>query len=104
MLYLHIGFHKAGSTTLQTFLRDNAAALAAAGVVYPEIGREPDAIAHHALAKGLKRRREPPSELEALWREVAALARRAPDVLVSSEGLEPADPAPLGEWLEGILG
>ncbi len=101
MLYLHIGFHKAGSTTLQTFLRDNAAALAAAGVVYPEIGREPDAIAHHALAKGLKRRREPPPELEALWRELAALAKREPKVLVSSEGLEPADPAPLGDWLDG---
>jgi hypothetical protein len=102
MLYLHIGFHKAGSTTLQTFLRDNAAALAATGVVYPEIGRDPDAIAHHALAKGLKRRREPPAELEGLWREVAALARREPSVLVSGEGLETADPTPLGDWLDGV--
>ena len=51
MLYLHIGFHKAGSTTLQTFLRDNAPALARAGVVYPEIGRDPEAIAaaSHAI-------------------------------------------------------
>jgi hypothetical protein len=102
MLYIHIGFHKAGSTTIQTFLRDNTEALARAGVAYPDIGREPDAIAHHGLAKGLKRRREQPPELESLWREVARLAQAQPSVVVSSEGLEPADPAPLGDWLDGV--
>jgi hypothetical protein len=101
MLFLHIGFHKAGSTTLQTFLRDNASALAAAGVDYPEIGRDPDAIAHHALARGLKKRREAPEGLEAMWRELAALADRGRAVVVSSEGLEPADPEPLRGWLAG---
>ena len=103
MLYLHIGFHKAGSTTLQTFVRDNTEALAAAGVVYPEIGRGRDAIAHHALGRGLKRRREPPSaDTERLWREVAELAGRESNVLISSEGLEPSDPAPLAQWLQGV--
>ena len=75
MLYLHIGFHKAGSTTLQTFLRDNAAALAAAGVDYPEIGREPDAIAHHAARQGAEAPRARPPAARGLWREVAALAQ-----------------------------
>jgi hypothetical protein len=101
MLFLHIGFHKAGSTTLQTFLRDNASVLATVGVDYPEIGRDPDAIAHHVLAKGLKKRRDPPEGLEAMWRELAALAGQGRTVVVSSEGLEPADPEPLREWLAG---
>jgi hypothetical protein len=82
-------------------MRDNAQALAAAGVLYPEIGRATDAIAHHVLAKGLKRRRDIPAEVEAMWREIAALAANAPNVLVSSEGLEPG-PGPLGEWLAGV--
>ena len=101
MLHLHIGFHKAGSTTLQTFLRDNAAALAAAGVDYPEIGRSADDIAHHALAKGLKPRRDAAPQLESWWREAGARAKGGRNLVISSEGLEPADPAPLRDWLAG---
>jgi hypothetical protein len=101
MLHLHIGFHKAGSTTLQTFLRDNAAALAAAGVDYPEIGRRAEDIAHHGLSKGLKTRRGDHAELEALWRGIGERARGERTVVVSSEGLEQVDPEPLAGWLAG---
>lgn len=38
-LFLHIGFPKTGTTSLQAFLAANAAGLAARGVLYPRAGR-----------------------------------------------------------------
>jgi hypothetical protein len=37
-LILHLGLSKTGTTTIQTFLRRNPAALRAAGVFYPKVG------------------------------------------------------------------
>jgi hypothetical protein len=39
MIVVHIGLRKAGSTSIQTFLRDNEMALHGMGVDYPRIGR-----------------------------------------------------------------
>lgn len=39
MLFIHIGFHKTGTTTIQSFAAANEARLAAAGVLYPKLGR-----------------------------------------------------------------
>ena len=38
-LYIHIGYPKTGTTTLQNFLAHNAAGLAARGVLYPRAGQ-----------------------------------------------------------------
>src|ERR1044072_6247289 len=99
MIILHIGLRKAGSTTVQTYLRDNAEALAAAGVLYPAIGRAERSIAHHRLAADLRA-----AEAEqARWAAIVRLAEENPDkrVVISSEGFQSADPmavkAMLGE-------
>jgi hypothetical protein len=95
MIILHIGLHKAGSTTVQTYLRDNAAALAAAGVRYPTIGREEETIAHHKLAANL---RDGCPDLEE-WGRIADLADAdsARPVLISSEGFETVEPKTVAE-------
>lgn len=49
-LVLHIGIGKTGTSALQRALSENADALSAAGVWYPEAGRTPGAEAHHWLA------------------------------------------------------
>src|SRR3569623_860801 len=91
MIILHIGLHKAGSTTDQTYLRDNAEALARAGVLYPAIGRVERSIAHHRLAADLRAGAAAPEE----WAQIVKLARENPDkkVVIASEGFQSADPA-----------
>ena len=37
-LFIHIGLHKTGTTTFQTFLHHNRKTLINAGVFYPEMG------------------------------------------------------------------
>lgn len=97
MIILHIGLHKAGSTTVQTYLRDNAAALADAGVLYPAIGRAERSIAHHRLAADLRAGEADHDQ----WAEILALAAANPDkrVVISSEGFQSADPAQVRERL-----
>lgn len=46
-IFLHIGMGKTGSTTLQTFLRDNSEALRNAGATFSEVSRSRN---HRALA------------------------------------------------------
>ena len=90
-LHLHIGLHKTGSTSLQSFLMHNRATLARHGVLYPTVGR----------AAG-------PSHVN-LLRELAADERFDPDrgtwsdvlmgagtdvrrIIISSEGLSLLEP------------
>ena len=77
-LILHLGLSKTGTTTIQTFLRRNPAALSAAGVFYPKVGADnpdhpsfrptllrPDLgeeINHEALALEITRRGSAGSE------------------------------------------
>jgi hypothetical protein len=51
-VYLHIGWHKTGSTSIQRFLAANREPLRAAGVDYPEAGMI--ATAHHLAAWSLQ--------------------------------------------------
>lgn len=90
MIILHIGLHKAGSTTVQTYLRDNADALAKAGVLYPAIGRAERSIAHHRLAADLRGGAADPEQ----WAAILQLAQDNPDkpVVIASEGFQNADP------------
>lgn len=49
-LYLHIGQHKTGTSTIQNFFWMNRERLAAKGVLYPEIGLSGPTHAHFALS------------------------------------------------------
>lgn len=93
MLIVHIGMHKAGSSSVQAFLSENAARLAERGLAYPEAGRP--AVAHHDLSLALKERRIAPE-----WAGIAALARTQP-VVLSSETFCACDPALLAEAADG---
>lgn len=93
MLFVHIGMHKAGSSSIQAFLSENAARLAAHGVAYPEAGRP--AVAHHDLSQTLK-----DGEIAPEWAEVAALAADQ-TVVLSSETFCVGDPALLAKAADG---
>jgi len=49
-VYLHIGTHKTGTTTLQKFLFENREKLKRYKLVYPEIGLHPTLKGHHPVA------------------------------------------------------
>jgi len=82
-LVLHLGLLKTGTTTLQSFLRDNPELLADIGVHYPKVGPEnPDhpffrpkpptaflaeEVSHRFLAQELIVRRRGPPEHMPLW-------------------------------------
>jgi hypothetical protein len=84
-LYLHIGLHKTGTSTLQNVLGRHAQALAALGVLWPKSGRAGGA--HHNIAyELLGRPRFDPSlgGLDDLLRETSDAER----AVVSSEDME----------------
>lgn len=76
-LILHIGTHKTGTTTLQSVLNLNPAALAANGIVYPKLSLKWE---HAALNRN------------AYWLNMAALER------IGSTGLQ--EPEKIGPWRE----
>jgi hypothetical protein len=93
MLVIHIGAPKTGTTSLQHFLAENAAALEAHGVLYPEVG-----LSHRGKHHALK------SELRASsgsggthWAALRELRKERPDqhILVSEESFYYLDPANL---------
>lgn len=90
MLYIHIGFRKTGSTTIQAFLAGNAGPLAAASVLYPRAGLA--GRAHFNLLNDLRGRDFIPERGGV--DEVAKLMSENPDkhVLLSSEGFHNAKP------------
>ncbi len=98
-LYIHIGTHKTGTTSLQNFLFANRKKLADAGVSYPEIGIDEGAqhVLGGNLVKGLglsvfghtKPKRSNIAEFP-LWKELASHLVTTPmkSVLVSTEEFE----------------
>lgn len=92
MIYIHAGFGKCASTTIQRFLWDNAEFLRAHGRIYPDPATPEHRIAHHALAGELKRG---PDEA---WQTLrAAMDRREPGqhIVLSSENFNGSDPEAL---------
>lgn len=98
MIYLHIGFPKTATTTIQAFLSSNRSFLETRNLVYPELATSDEerlgvsARAHNALAVEL-RRGEPGSN----WRRLKAMMAAEPErnYLVSGEALSGIDPAVL---------
>ena len=56
-VYVHIGLHKTGTTTLQHFLNDNEKELLTKDVLYPNAGKPKKVFdyAHHNLAWQINR-------------------------------------------------
>ncbi len=82
---LHIGINKTGTSSLQKTFSENADALRALGICYPETGRGGGA-AHHDLSRALKGMPAERLGLPAAWREdFIAEAESCPTCLVSSE-------------------
>ena len=84
-VYVHIGLHKTGTSSIQAFLRKNKPALLERGYLYPRTGWT--AGGHHNLAYellGRKRFSEAPGRLADLEAEIAT----APNAILSSEEFE----------------
>jgi hypothetical protein len=81
MLYLHCGWAKTGTTTLQAGLVEHRERLAAAGIVYPQKWTKPGDDSHKLFAAG--------DDPDAAIAAVAAFLREhaGGDVLISSEVL-----------------
>lgn len=105
-LFLHIGQHKAGSSTIQAFLVDNAEALKSHGYSYPEIGRG-TALTHIAIAASVSTRRDKDTVQRGSAEELADHIRTAGDTsfVVSAEAFETLrtpEVRELGRLFEGI--
>ena len=79
-LLIHAGIHRTGTTSLQRFLADNRAALAARGVVYPG-----EATNHQGLAWALKRGESGAGEVLALIEAARAETAGVETVVLSGE-------------------
>jgi hypothetical protein len=53
-LYVHIGTHKTGTTSIQAFLRHHSRRLAQSGIFVPETGIPQEDLGHHNIAWGLR--------------------------------------------------
>src|ERR1700733_8242705 len=89
-IYLHIGFPKTRTTSIQMWFSQNAATLAAHGVLYPGTGRDGQEshYGHHQLPRSLVE--SPLSELTVAWPEMARLRddmanSPAQPIVISSE-------------------
>src|SRR5262245_9279802 len=98
LFILHIGRHKAGSSSIQNFLALNAKKLQRLGVLYPEIGRTKkhrgrfageNHWAHHDLVREINNDLRADPHLGG-WSDVGKLATSNPDkkIVISSEGFE----------------
>ncbi len=97
-VFLHIGTHKTGSTSLQFFLHRADAALRERGVLYPRAGRSERLwFAHHALAWEVLKTAEAPKE--DVWRALKAEieAWTGEKVVLSCEDFSLCDDAQAGE-------
>jgi hypothetical protein len=90
-LYIHIGTHKTGTTSIQAFLRKNADLLAASGVYVPASGtiKGNSLSGHHNIAWQLRndaRFDQANGGLENLMAELDRVEQ--PDAIISSEDFE----------------
>ncbi|WP_374449023.1 glycosyltransferase family 2 protein, partial [Stella sp.] len=108
-LYVHIGLHKTGTTSIQAYLSKHRDRLAAAGVYVPLIGVAPGFDGHHLLPWSISR---PNSEHltgvdpDALWTKLRSEfdACGNPFAIVSSEefsGMRDDDVERFGRLLDG---
>ncbi len=88
-LYVHIGTHKTGTTSIQSFLRRHSRSLARSGIFVPETGVLDAGSGHHNIAWGLRGDRRFSCTRGTLDELVVELAgSSAPVGVISSEDLE----------------
>lgn len=89
-LYVHIGTHKTGTTTIQAFVNVNAAALQREGIHVAQAGRYHEQSGHHYIPAELRgdtiTTPQPWGGLEALFEELAHTPQQK--ALITSENLE----------------
>lgn len=87
-LYIHIGAHKAGSTSLQLALAQNTYRLHQQGVRHLSAGRQHLVGPHHFIAAAVRDPQKPSSS--ALLAKLAAEVRNSHEarLIISAEGLE----------------
>lgn len=93
MIFLHVGRHKTGTSSIQHFMHANREALASGGVLYPE---PLECIAaHHGIVLAIEQGRdlEPYRVLLSDW------LRTGKRVVVSSEGFQRIRPHLLHDWI-----
>jgi hypothetical protein len=86
-LFIHIGTHKTGTTSIQRFLTAHSALLSLDHIYVPKSGRLLDG--HHALAwelRGDSRNTAPPGQVKLLLRELAQVQHHR--IVISSEDFE----------------
>lgn len=93
-LVLHIGTHKTGTTSIQSFLRDRSAELLAAGVCYPPTDREPwpNLPKHCSVFSAAMRGDEKQAEQERQWLLHQGRQDGVHTLVVSEEGLSEPHP------------
>ena len=81
-LFIHIGSQKTGSTSIQTFLRNNPEKLAAQGINYVTAGRGPSAHNRVATKLGTK-----PKVADTMLKNIVSEISAKPDMthILSSE-------------------
>ena len=88
-VWIHIGTHKTGSTSIQAFLRAHSSSLRAAGILVPQAGTLHGESGHHGIAWGLcgdPRFRPERGTLDDLLAELSASDARS--AVLSSEDFE----------------
>ena len=91
IVYVHIGTHKTGTTTLQKFLFEHRQELESYNIVYPEIGMHPGLKGHHPIAFYLAGKRSyfrktlPGLEISEVVAEFSQTLKNNKNIVISSE-------------------
>jgi hypothetical protein len=84
-LYIHIGIHKTGTTSLQNFLSSNKKLLDESGILYPG-----DKVNHYRLTKELREFEAPHYDTESftfsIFNEISLNINKYQKIILSSEG------------------
>lgn len=98
-IYLHIGFHKTGTTAIQSFMAANAKLMQKKGVLYPNSGRIGNS--HFQLANAIKKSNvslDPVQLYDDLVQEMKK--KRCDKLVISSECfMENIDPKVVHDWM-----
>lgn len=103
-VFLHIGRHKCGTTSIQKTLYQNRSKLLESGFYYPETGVR--VAAHHYIAEAL--RDNNPAQSNEIRKELSTALRNeikrtnCRNVVISSEGLQSCNPAIVAEFFAGF--
>ncbi|SEQ95568.1 hypothetical protein SAMN03080615_03384 [Amphritea atlantica] len=99
-LFIHIGRHKSGTSSLQKFLCQNYELLLEFGYEYPLLGRRP--IAHHLLAKALSGTCDlDESDKYEVDELLLSIENSQCNVILSSEAFQNVKPQSLARVLKG---